>query len=354
MLAGSELRPTGLSEEGPWTILTCEGNASGAPCLLPFAYNANVHQMCIRTLDSDNRPWCFTDIKGSWGFCDCPTNSGIPVTEKRAAMQWSRPEQPSRRKFGWGAPPCLLGESMIFPDLNGQTNFKASAATMKDGVYCSGTCFSDSHCRRWAPNSFCSMRQGTRERFCERSCHSHADCGTSLGFQGRCINDRRGHRVCAFIEADVGLDATPSIQSLKGLPRRPGYGSPPCLGGEVEVVSQPGSPKGQGGQPVGDAKGSYCAIPCNSGVDCSESSTHCSVQEGGQEKYCQKTCASDADCPAGALGRQAVCSKTLGGLCTYTAKSAATHDTSVADDGLDNYNDQASALFDLLAHLLRW
>merc|ERR1712241_563437 len=48
-------------------VATTEGNAQGSPCMFPFEHEGVLHHECITA--GHGRPWCKTDLSGSWGFC---------------------------------------------------------------------------------------------------------------------------------------------------------------------------------------------------------------------------------------------------------------------------------------------
>jgi hypothetical protein len=51
------------------TVPTNDGNAEGAPCMIPFRYQGNWHDEC----QEGTELWCATtpdyDTDGTWGFC---------------------------------------------------------------------------------------------------------------------------------------------------------------------------------------------------------------------------------------------------------------------------------------------
>lgn len=226
----------------------------------------------------------------------------------------------------------MLGETMVFPKLNGRDSIEADAEmSLASGAYCSGPCHSDSDCRKWVPNSYCSMRQGIEgQQFCERGCDTDAECGDSLGFKGQCIDDQRGHRACAFKEAATEPESSWAAQTVQRRPqqlpvqRQVGFGSPPCLANEVLITPSLCSSSGRGGPPAGKAEGSYCAPACNSDDDCKQApDMHCSMNQGQTQKYCQRTCKAASGCPVGGPGYEARCDRNIvSSICTYIKTDA--------------------------------
>eukprot|EP00929_Paragymnodinium_shiwhaense_P009634 TRINITY_DN11387_c0_g1_i2.p1 TRINITY_DN11387_c0_g1~~TRINITY_DN11387_c0_g1_i2.p1 ORF type:complete len:951 (+),score=185.14 TRINITY_DN11387_c0_g1_i2:67-2853(+) len=104
--------------------------------------------------------------------------------------------------------------------------------------------------------------------------------------------------------------------------RHASFGAPNCVLGEVEVTPSLCSMSAGGGPPAGHAPGSYCSVPCQDDGDCSMvDGMRCTMNQGKSQKYCQKYCGSDEDCPD-AEGHDAVCAKNIVSMiCTYTAKT---------------------------------
>merc|ERR1712241_41979 len=70
-------------EQDEETEITTHGGSApdGSKCQFPFIYDGEKHKHCSRK--GKMFPWCMTDDKGNWGYCDCKKPTFLKTDESR-------------------------------------------------------------------------------------------------------------------------------------------------------------------------------------------------------------------------------------------------------------------------------